>query len=93
MAPFKRSAEDSTSRPPKKARTAVATTAATPKPTVNPIFSSALVADETDFPRGGGTSLTPLELKETREAGKREAEMEVQAVSGARRVINGVPGG
>jgi rRNA biogenesis protein RRP5 len=76
MAPFKRSAEDTTSGPVKKARTAVVA-----KPTINPVFSSALVADETDFPRGGGTSLTPLELKETREAGKKEAELEVAAVS------------
>jgi rRNA biogenesis protein RRP5 len=87
MAVGKRSADDAAVRPQKKARTEASksSTSAKPsaptKPTVNPVFSSALVADETDFPRGGGTSLTPLELKETREAGKKQAELEVQAVS------------
>ncbi len=82
MAIAKRSADSAAERPIKKARTADAG-AAPKKPSVNPVFTSALVADETDFPRGGGTSLTPLELKETREAGRKQADSEVQAVSHA----------
>jgi len=45
-----------------------------PRPT--PSFVSTLKDEETDFPRGGGTSLTALEVKQTRAEGRREAESE-----------------
>ena len=52
-----------------------------PRPT--PSFVSTLKDEETDFPRGGGTSLTALEVKQTRAEGRREAETEAeQDVSG-----------
>lgn len=51
--------------------------AAEPRPT--PSFVSTLRAEETDFPRGGGTSLTALEVKQTRDEGRREAEAENKA--------------
>jgi rRNA biogenesis protein RRP5 len=48
-----------------------------------PSFTSALRDEETDFPRGGGSSLTALEMKQVREEGRREAEAEAaQEVSG-----------
>ena len=54
-----------------------------PKPAVEPrampTFVSTLKAEETDFPRGGGTSLTALEVKQTRDEGRREAEAEDRA--------------
>jgi hypothetical protein len=54
-----------------------------PKPTTEPrpmpTFVSTLKAEETDFPRGGGTSLTALEVKQTRDEGRREAEAEDRA--------------
>ena len=43
--------------------------------------ASMLIAEDIDFPRGGGSSLTPLEHKETRAEGVREAEMEIFKVS------------
>lgn len=48
-----------------------------PKP-VQP--ASALVANEIDFPRGGGTSLTPLEVKSLRAEAAKEADKELFAV-------------
>ena len=39
--------------------------------------TSALVADEIDFPRGGGTSLTPLEVKTLRAEAVKDAEKEL----------------
>lgn len=54
-----------------------------PKPAVEPrampTFVSTLKAEETDFPRGGGTSLTALEVKQTRDEGRKEAEAEDRA--------------
>ncbi|OCF37082.1 rRNA biogenesis protein RRP5 [Kwoniella heveanensis CBS 569] len=49
-----------------------------------PSFTSALKDEETDFPRGGGSSLTPLELKQTRAEGRREAEDEARAEAAQR---------
>lgn len=53
--------------------------AAAPVSTVRtaPSFTSALKDEETDFPRGGGTSLTALEMKQIRDEGRREADEEV----------------
>lgn len=87
MVAQKRPPPSSSSRPTKKPKTdetpASSSNAATTKPSnaPRPVFSSALVADETEFPRGGGTTLTPLEHKEVREEGRREAEKDVEAVS------------
>ncbi|PVF94509.1 hypothetical protein CPB86DRAFT_43532 [Serendipita vermifera] len=39
--------------------------------------SSLALSEEIDFPRGGGSSLTPLELKETRAEGIREADSQI----------------
>ncbi|KAK8849492.1 hypothetical protein IAR55_004826 [Kwoniella newhampshirensis] len=63
----------------KKPRTDVAATASTSAPRPAPSFTSALREEETDFPRGGGSTLTPLELKQTRAEGRKEAEEEAQA--------------
>lgn len=46
------------------------------EPRAAPSFVSTLKDEETDFPRGGGTSLTALEVKQTRAEGRREAEAE-----------------
>jgi rRNA biogenesis protein RRP5 len=51
----------------------------TTEPRPMPTFVSTLKAEETDFPRGGGTSLTALEVKQTRDEGRREAEAEDRA--------------
>ena len=51
-----------------------------------PVFASALLADEGDFPRGGGTTLTPLEYKEVRDEGRKEAEKDVEAERKKRRL-------
>lgn len=49
----------------------------------NPVPStSAVTLDEIDFPRGGGTTLTPLEVKTTRAEAVREADQELFTVSG-----------
>lgn len=79
MAVQKRSREETGSRPTKKAKTEEA---AVKKPSAAPrqVFTSTLVADETDFPRGGGTTLTPFEYKGLREEGRREAETEIAQV-------------
>lgn len=44
--------------------------------------TSAMTLDEIDFPRGGGTTLTPLEVKTIRAEAVREADQELFAVSG-----------
>lgn len=38
---------------------------------------SSLIAEEVDFPRGGGTTLTPLEVKAIRVEGQKEADAEL----------------
>ncbi|ORX37905.1 putative rRNA processing-related protein [Kockovaella imperatae] len=55
-------------------------------PNPAPAFLSALKEEEVDFPRGGGSSLTALELKQARDEGKREADAEAaQAVNNGKR--------
>ncbi|WWC95372.1 hypothetical protein V866_002234 [Kwoniella sp. B9012] len=71
----KRNQPDGESSNTKKAKTGESSSA--PRPA--PAFLSALKDEETDFPRGGGSSLTPLELKQTRAEGRREAEEEARA--------------
>lgn len=74
----KRSAEAPATRPFKKPRTEGEENAERPASTQpKQVFTSALVADEADFPRGGGTTLTPLEYKEIREEGRQEADRDV----------------
>ena len=41
---------------------------------------SALVSDDIDFPRGGGTTLTPLEVKTLRVEAAKEADKELFTV-------------
>ena len=48
------------------------------KPTQLP---SSLIAEEVDFPRGGGTSFTPLEVKAIRAEAAKEAKDEIFQVS------------
>ncbi|RDX51109.1 U3 snoRNP-associated protein Rrp5 [Lentinus brumalis] len=43
--------------------------------------ASALLTDDVDFPRGGGTTLTPLEVKTLRAEAAKEADMELFAES------------
>ena len=43
--------------------------------------TSSLVAEETDFPRGGGTSFTPIEVKAIRAEAVKEANEELFKVS------------
>ena len=43
--------------------------------------TSATTLEEIDFPRGGGTTLTPLEVKTVRAEAVREADRELFAVS------------
>lgn len=43
--------------------------------------TSTLVSDDIDFPRGGGTSLTPLEVKTLRAEAAKEADQELFEVS------------
>ena len=43
--------------------------------------ASTLVSDEVDFPRGGGTSFTPLEVKAIRAEAVKEANEELFQVS------------
>ncbi|BEI83321.1 hypothetical protein CcaverHIS002_0311890 [Cutaneotrichosporon cavernicola] len=66
----KKRAADSPAGNAKKARTDV------PAPRAAPAFTSALQAEEVDFPRGGGTTLTPLEVKQVRAEGRAEADAE-----------------
>nr|ODN95502.1 rRNA biogenesis protein RRP5 [Cryptococcus depauperatus CBS 7855] len=54
-------------------------------PRTAPAFTSALKEDETDFPRGGGSSLTAFEFKQVREEGRKEAEEDVKASKGEKR--------
>ncbi|KAI0375236.1 hypothetical protein BV20DRAFT_934020 [Pilatotrama ljubarskyi] len=49
--------------------------------------ASALVADEIDFPRGGGTSLTPLEVKTLRAEAVKEADKELFEESAKEKTI------
>ena len=45
--------------------------------------ASNLIAEEVDFPRGGGTSFTPLEVKAIRAEAVKEANEELFRVSSA----------
>ncbi|KAF7339630.1 rRNA biogenesis protein RRP5 [Mycena sanguinolenta] len=72
MAAFKRALDDpSTARKFKKAKTTDVATENTPQ------TASKLVSDEVDFPRGGGTSFTPLEVKAIRAEAVKEANAEL----------------
>lgn len=80
---IKRQAEGSAARPTKKPRVNDdPNTAPLSKPATQSqpkqIFTSALVADEVDFPRGGGTSLKPIEYKEVRDEARKEADADVE---------------
>lgn len=62
------------SAPGPKAKKSKTTTDAG-KPTAHPV--STLTAEDVDFPRGGGSSLTPLEVKSLRVEAVREADAEL----------------
>lgn len=84
MVAQKRTLPSDEARPAKKFKAEDAATKHTAKPSSSApraVFSSALVADETEFPRGGGTTLTPIEYKKVRDEGRKEAEQDAEAVS------------
>jgi rRNA biogenesis protein RRP5 len=71
MAAQKRSLEDtSASRKVKKLKTDSGKNKSKPGP-------STLLTEEVDFPRGGGTSFTPLEVKAIRAEAMKEANAEL----------------
>lgn len=75
MAGQKRSLDEpKTTRHSKKTRTADSGRAKHPE-SVQP--ASTLLTEEFDFPRGGGTTLTPAEVKATRAEGVKEANEEL----------------
>jgi rRNA biogenesis protein RRP5 len=72
MAALKRPLDDpSTIRKTKKTKTDNVATENTPQ------TASKLVSDDVDFPRGGGTSFTPLEVKAIRAEAVKEANAEL----------------
>jgi rRNA biogenesis protein RRP5 len=82
MAVKKRASEDASAGPKaKKAKTAGERKASKPtseKPRDTPVASaSTLIREETDFPRGGGTSFTPFEVKVIQQEGLEEAKQEL----------------
>lgn len=68
----KRAASPSRSAPAKKAKPADSSSSKDPT-----AFRSALVSEEVDFPRGGGSGLTPLEYKEVLGEARKEADADV----------------
>lgn len=74
------------SAPGPKAKKSKTTTDAG-KPTAHPV--STLTAEDVDFPRGGGSSLTPLEVKSLRVEAVREADAELFQVIVYASVISG----
>jgi len=46
-----------------------------------PPLQSSLINEDIDFPRGGGTSLTPLEIKTAKAEAQKEADEELFKVS------------
>lgn len=77
--PSKKRSFDSPGGKSKKPRTSERPTTErkdAPQPRAAPAFKSSLMAEEVDFPRGGGTSLTALEVKQTRAEGRAEADAE-----------------
>ncbi|KAI0361371.1 hypothetical protein OH77DRAFT_1468895 [Trametes cingulata] len=79
MAAGKKRVLDETSGHPKAKKTKTDDFNKKPKEKVSkaPQPASTLIADEIDFPRGGGTSLTPLEVKTLRAEAAKEADKEL----------------
>lgn len=75
MAVQKRPLEDSTTT--HKAKKSKVTDGEKPKPEKTSQQATNLVAEELDFPRGGGTSFTPLEVKAIRAEAVKEANEEL----------------
>ena len=69
---FDKSAESTAVAGPSKPKTTIS-------PRTAPSFLSSLKDDQTDFPRGGGSSLTPIELKQIKAEGRKEADAENEA--------------
>jgi hypothetical protein len=77
MAGKKRAADESqNARHSKKLKVADSGKTKHPK-SVQPVPTSALLTEDVDFPRGGGTTLTPAEVKATRAEGIKEANEEL----------------
>lgn len=73
MAAQKRSLDDSSSSQKQKKSKVV--------PSLETAPTSQLVHDEIDFPRGGGSSFTPLEVKTIRAEAAKEADQELFKVT------------
>ncbi|KAG6336141.1 hypothetical protein ID866_2951 [Astraeus odoratus] len=83
MAGKKRTLDDGVSvQRAKKARTSSGASHKNPSGRNAPSVPSAMTAEEVDFPRGGGTTLTPLEVKEVRAEALREADRELFSTMG-----------
>ena len=88
MAAKKRTLEDpSTARRPKKTKLSDNASTKTQKTTQPP---SSLLTEEVDFPRGGGTTLTPAEVKAIRAEGIKEADNELFKVCLCERCSDGL---
>ncbi len=75
MAAQKRSLDNAPSS--HKSKKLKASTLASEKPQNAPPTTSTLTTDDIDFPRGGGTSYTPLEVKTIRAEALKEADREL----------------
>ncbi|KDQ17789.1 hypothetical protein BOTBODRAFT_29943 [Botryobasidium botryosum FD-172 SS1] len=75
----KRSREEHAQKPDrtKKIKKSHEDAAPKPPPTKEPRLKSALVQDEVDFPRGGGSTLTPFEYKEIQAEAAKEVANEL----------------
>ena len=84
----KRVLDDAASPKAKKTKTEDHAKKSKEKAVRPPEAASALVSDDIDFPRGGGTSLTPLEVKTLRAEAAKEADKELFDVSSSLRVCS-----
>jgi rRNA biogenesis protein RRP5 len=75
----KRAAEDVTSSSKKvKSSSKPAASSSSGVAAAPPVYKSSLVADEVDFPRGGGSTLTPYEFKEATNEARQEADRDAK---------------
>ena len=79
MAAGKKRVLDEASGTPKAKKSKTEKSRDKPEQKTQPV--STLVADDIDFPRGGGTTLTPLEVKTLRAEAAKEVDKELFAVN------------
>lgn len=83
----KRALDDSqNARHSKKLKVADSSKTKDPKSVQSEPTTSALLTEDVDFPRGGGTTLTPAEVRATRAEGIKEANEELIKVRSGCRV-------